>query len=51
MLLRQPAFIVITLVQPLIWLLLFGALFKAVTQIPGFARRVLHRLPDARASS
>jgi len=36
-LLRQPAFIVITLVQPLIWLLLFGALFKAVTQIPGFA--------------
>src|ERR1700745_2511852 len=35
--LRQPAFVVITLVQPLIWLLLFGALFKAVTQIPGFA--------------
>jgi ABC-2 type transport system permease protein len=38
-LLRQPAFIVITLVQPLIWLLLFGALFKAVTQIPGFTER------------
>ena len=36
-LLRQPAFVVITLVQPLIWLLLFGALFKAVTRIPGFA--------------
>jgi ABC-2 type transport system permease protein len=35
-LVRQPAFVVITLVQPLIWLLLFGALFKAVTQIPGF---------------
>src|SRR5262249_1322458 len=35
-LLRQPAFVVITLVQPLIWLLLFGALFKAVTEIPGF---------------
>ena len=34
---RQPAFVVITLIQPLIWLLLFGALFKAVTQIPGFA--------------
>ena len=33
---RQPAFVVITLIQPLIWLLLFGALFKAVTQIPGF---------------
>src|ERR1700742_3585398 len=35
-LLRQPAFIVITLIQPIIWLLLFGALFKAVTLIPGF---------------
>jgi ABC-2 type transport system permease protein len=35
--LRQPAFVAITLVQPLIWLLLFGALFKAVTEIPGFA--------------
>ena len=36
-LLRQPAFVIITLIQPLIWLLLFGALFKAVTQIPGFS--------------
>jgi ABC-2 type transport system permease protein len=35
-LLRQPAWIGITLVQPIIWLLLFGALFKSVTQIPGF---------------
>jgi ABC-2 type transport system permease protein len=34
---RQPAFLLITIVQPLIWLLLFGALFKAVTQIPGFS--------------
>jgi len=34
---RQPAFLGIALVQPIIWLLLFGALFKAVTQIPGFA--------------
>jgi ABC-2 type transport system permease protein len=33
---RQPAFLVITIVQPLIWLLLFGALFKSVTRIPGF---------------
>jgi ABC-2 type transport system permease protein len=38
-LMRQPAFVIITLVQPLIWLLLFGALFKAVTQIPGFTER------------
>jgi ABC-2 type transport system permease protein len=34
---RQPAFLFIALVQPIIWLLLFGALFKAVTEIPGFA--------------
>ncbi len=33
---RQPAYLGITLTQPLIWLLLFGALFKAVTAIPGF---------------
>jgi ABC-2 type transport system permease protein len=35
-LLRQPAWIGITLVQPMIWLLLFGALFKSVARIPGF---------------
>lgn len=35
--LRQPWFVVITLVQPIIWLLLFGALFRSVTEIPGFA--------------
>jgi ABC-2 type transport system permease protein len=35
-LLRQPAWIVITLVQPVIWLLLFGALFKQVVNLPGF---------------
>ena len=33
---RQPAFAVMTLVQPVIWLLLFGQLFKAVVDIPGF---------------
>ncbi len=26
-----------TLVQPVVWLLLFGALFKKVAEIPGFA--------------
>lgn len=35
-LMRQPFFIAVTLVQPLMWLLLFGQLFKKVTQIPGF---------------
>jgi ABC-2 type transport system permease protein len=35
-LIRQPAWVGITVTQPLIWLILFGALFKAVTRIPGF---------------
>ena len=35
-LLRQPWFALITVVQPMIWLLLFGALFRSVTEIPGF---------------
>ena len=35
-LLRQPIFLVITLIQPMIWLLLFGKLFESVVQIPGF---------------
>jgi ABC-2 type transport system permease protein len=33
---RQPAYLLMTLFQPIIWLLLFGALFKAVANIPGF---------------
>ena len=33
---RMPVFLVMNLVQPIIWLLLFGQLFKAVVQIPGF---------------
>jgi ABC-2 type transport system permease protein len=35
--LRQPWFVVMALIQPVIWLLLFGALFESVTSIPGFA--------------
>lgn len=35
-LVRQPAWIAISLLQPVIWLLLFGALFKRVAEIPGF---------------
>jgi ABC-2 type transport system permease protein len=34
--LRQPAFVAITLVQPMIWLLLFGQLFKRIVELPGF---------------
>ena len=33
---RQPWFVAVTLVQPVIWLLLFGALFKKIVEIPGF---------------
>jgi ABC-2 type transport system permease protein len=33
---RQPWFVVITLIQPVIWLLIFGSLFRSVTEIPGF---------------
>jgi len=33
---RQPIWIAVTLVQPVVWLLLYGALFKSVTKIPGF---------------
>jgi ABC-2 type transport system permease protein len=33
---RQPWFVGVTLVQPIIWLLLFGALFKKIVEIPGF---------------
>jgi len=34
--LRQPYYIVGTLVQPVIWLLLFGQLFQSDTELPGF---------------
>ena len=34
--LRQPAFIAVGLVQPVIWLFLFGQLFRRVIDIPGF---------------
>jgi ABC-2 type transport system permease protein len=36
-LVRQPAYIGITIVQPIVWLLLFGSLFRKVVEIPGFA--------------
>jgi ABC-2 type transport system permease protein len=36
-LIRQPALAAITLIQPVLWLLLFGQLFKSVIYIPGFS--------------
>ena len=41
-LIRQPAFAVATLAQPIIWLLLFGALFQSVVEIPGFESGVTY---------
>ncbi len=35
-LLRQPVYVAFTLVQPMIWLLLFGQLFEKVAELPGF---------------
>lgn len=35
-LLRQPWWIFVNLIQPIIWLLLFGALFETVSDIPGW---------------
>lgn len=34
---RQPAFAAMTLIQPIIWLLLFGQLFRSIVHIPGFS--------------
>jgi ABC-2 type transport system permease protein len=34
---RVPAYLVMNLVQPVIWLLLFGQLFRSIVQIPGFS--------------
>jgi ABC-2 type transport system permease protein len=33
---RQPAYVLMTVVQPIVWLLLYGALFRKVVEIPGF---------------
>lgn len=35
-LIRQPWYIAVTLVQPIVWLLLYGALFRRAVEIPGF---------------
>lgn len=35
-LLRQPWYIALTLIQPIIWLVLYGQLFKRVVDLPGF---------------
>jgi ABC-2 type transport system permease protein len=34
---RQPWYVAVTLAQPIVWLVLFGGLFRRVVEIPGFA--------------
>lgn len=34
--LRMPVFVIISIVQPILWVVLFGQLFQRVTTIPGF---------------
>ena len=36
---RMPVFVVISIVQPMLWVLLFGPLFQSVTALPGFGAR------------
>ena len=38
---RQPAYLLFTLVQPMIWLLLFGQLFRRIAELPGFGGNYL----------
>lgn len=38
-LMREPAWIAITLTTPIIWLLLFGSLFERAIDIPGFGAK------------
>src|SRR6266513_1474269 len=33
---RQPAYMIISLIQPVIWLFLFGSLFRKVVELPCF---------------
>jgi ABC-2 type transport system permease protein len=33
---RQPMWVVISVIQPILWLLLYGQLFKKVVELPGF---------------
>jgi ABC-2 type transport system permease protein len=38
--LRQPVYVAFTLIQPIIWLFLFGQLFRRITELPGFGQGV-----------
>ncbi|MDC4226931.1 MAG: hypothetical protein MPW15_22500 [Candidatus Manganitrophus sp.] len=42
---RMPIWTFFGLVQPLLWLIIFGQLFKNLSRLPGFPRRRLHPVP------
>ena len=46
-LMREPIWIALMVIQPMIWLLLYGQLFSRVSALRG-RRDELHRVPDAR---
>ena len=50
-LMREPIWIVLLLVQPMVWLVLYGQLFRNVTRLGGFGTDVVHHVPRARRSS
>ena len=45
---RQPIWIVVMIVQPMFWLLLYSQLFRRITELPGLRDDVVHRLPHPR---
>ena len=47
-LMREPIWIVLLLVQPMVWLILYGQLFRNVTRLGGFGTQLLHHVPRAR---
>lgn len=36
---RMPVFVILSIVQPVLWVLLFGQLFRSVAALPGFGAR------------
>ena len=50
-LMREPIWIVLLLVQPMVWLVLYGQLFREVTRLRGLRGRFVRHVPCARRSS
>ncbi len=48
---REPVWIVLLLVEPMVWLVLYGQLFKNVTRLGGFGTGRTSRSSPPRSSS